>query len=436
MPRLSHSNPKYRKHRASGQALVTIGGRDVYLGPHNSAASRREYDRLIAEWLATGRQGRAGADGDLLIVELCSRFWKHAQAYYTPTGHPGELGSFKLCLKQLRGLYADTQIAAFDPLALKAVRGEMVRSGWSRKYINRQIVRIRQVFKWGVAEGIVPAAVWQGLQAVSGLRAGKTDARETEPVKPVPEDRVEATKRHLPPVIRAMVEVQLLTGMRPGEVCAMRTGDLDTTGKLWIYRPERHKTQHHGIERTVYIGPRAQAVLAEYLLPVLSRPIFAPLDADRWHRERRAEARTTPAGEGNRAGSNRKRSPKKSPGEMFATDSYRRALEAAADKAFPLPAELARVKVAGKRGDNDRVWESQKRWRDRLGKAKWARVLAWRDAHRWSPNQLRHNAATRIRKDYGLEAAQVILGHQTLTVTQVYAEKNIEAARRVMGEVG
>jgi hypothetical protein len=32
--------PKYRKHRASEQAIVTNSGRDRYLGPHGSMASR------------------------------------------------------------------------------------------------------------------------------------------------------------------------------------------------------------------------------------------------------------------------------------------------------------------------------------------------------------------------------------------------------------
>ena len=53
-----------------------------------------------------------------------------------------------------------------------------------------------------------------------------------------------------------------------------------------------------------------------------------------------------------------------------------------------------------------------------------------------NPHQLRHNAATRLRKDYGLEAAQVILGHKTLAVTEIYAEKNLQAAQKIMGEVG
>jgi len=54
MPRLSASSPKYRKHRASDQAIITIGGQDIYLGPHGSKRSRDEYDRVVFEWLAAG----------------------------------------------------------------------------------------------------------------------------------------------------------------------------------------------------------------------------------------------------------------------------------------------------------------------------------------------------------------------------------------------
>ena len=56
MPKLVHRTPKYRRHRASGQAIVTINGHDIYLGPYGTAVSPREYDRVIGEWLANGRQ--------------------------------------------------------------------------------------------------------------------------------------------------------------------------------------------------------------------------------------------------------------------------------------------------------------------------------------------------------------------------------------------
>jgi hypothetical protein len=58
MPRLTRSIPSYRKHRPSGQAVVTLCGRDFYLGPHGTKASKLAYDRMISEWLQNGRQLR------------------------------------------------------------------------------------------------------------------------------------------------------------------------------------------------------------------------------------------------------------------------------------------------------------------------------------------------------------------------------------------
>ena len=63
-------------------------------------------------------------------------------------------------------------------------------------------------------------------------------------------------------------------------------------------------------------------------------------------------------------------------------------------------------------------------------------VKKWRKQHRWHPHQLRHNAATRLRKEFGLDVAQVVLGHATLEVIQVYAERDVEAAQKVMRKVG
>jgi integrase len=54
----------------------------------------------------------------------------------------------------------------------------------------------------------------------------------------------------------------------------------------------------------------------------------------------------------------------------------------------------------------------------------------------WSPNQLRHAGATKIRQQASLDAAQVILGHSTVATTQVYAERNLDAALKIAAEVG
>jgi hypothetical protein len=55
MPKLNNYTPKYRRHKSSQQAVVTLSGQDVYLGPFGSAVSKREYDRAVAEWLSQGR---------------------------------------------------------------------------------------------------------------------------------------------------------------------------------------------------------------------------------------------------------------------------------------------------------------------------------------------------------------------------------------------
>ena len=65
--------PKYRKHRASGQAIVTLNGKDYFLGPYGTAASEREYDRLIAEWLANGRRAPVEDNSGVTAMELWPR---------------------------------------------------------------------------------------------------------------------------------------------------------------------------------------------------------------------------------------------------------------------------------------------------------------------------------------------------------------------------
>jgi len=44
MPRRNQSLPRYRKHKASGRAIVTLSGEDFYLGPYGSKASKLEYN--------------------------------------------------------------------------------------------------------------------------------------------------------------------------------------------------------------------------------------------------------------------------------------------------------------------------------------------------------------------------------------------------------
>ena len=267
--------------------------------------------------------------------------------------------------------------------------------------------------------------MYHGLMAVSGLRKGRSEAREPDPVQPVDDATVQATLPHLTPVVADMIRFQRITGCRPQDVCNLRPCDVDMSGDVWLYRPDTHKTEHHDRERIIPIGPKGQDILRPYLLREKESHCFRPVDSEKKRRAAQHDNRKTPLSCGNRPGTNRKRKPKRTAGEQYTTESYRRAIHRACDLAFPAPEPLCR------RDD-----ESVRKWQERLTDKQRAELDQWQSDHRWSPNRLRHSAGTEIRKRYGLEAAQVILGHASADVTQVYAERDLQKAVEIMREVG
>lgn len=126
--------PSYRRHKASGQAVVTLNDKDFYLGLWRSTHSKVEYQRLVGEWLADDRRlppadGGAGPP-DMTISELAADYWSHAEGYYVKDGQPtSELCCIKSALRPLKRLYAHTVAGEFGPLALKSVRQQMIDLG-------------------------------------------------------------------------------------------------------------------------------------------------------------------------------------------------------------------------------------------------------------------------------------------------------------------
>src|SRR5271157_363513 len=195
--------PSYRLHKPTGQAVVTLNGKDYYLGRHGTQMSKDAYDRLTAEWLASGRQlpaaRRSMADpavpeeieleprtrpanrsGGPTINELILAYWQHAEKHYRGTDRrpTQELENMRDALRPLHKLYGSALVTDFGPLALRTIQQSLARSGLCRTTINARINRIRRVFKWAVGVEIVPPSVHQALQAVPGLQKGRTDARE------------------------------------------------------------------------------------------------------------------------------------------------------------------------------------------------------------------------------------------------------------------
>jgi integrase len=391
MPKLVDATPKYRHHRASGQAVVTIQGRDFYLGPWGSKTSKIEYDRVIGEWLAAGRHlPDLGEAGDLTIVEGLARYKGFAAEHYRKDGsRTHEYDNILRAIAPLARLYGRTRLREFGPLALKSLQQEMVSAGLSRGGINSRVARIKRFFRWAVSEQLASPGIVVGLEAVMPLQRGRTIARETEPVTPVAGEVVEATLACLPEVVAAMVRFQRLTGCRPGEVCILRPRDVDQSGDVWRYVPASHKMQHRDRQRVVFIGPQARAVLEPYLLRDRDAYCFSPEDTDRNRKAKLRAKRKTPVQPSQVDRS--KRNPKRRPGRRYNTSSYGCAIRRACRKAGVEP---------------------------------------------WGPNRLRHAAATEIRKQYGLEAAQTVLGHARADVSQIYAARDMGLAAQIMREVG
>ncbi len=395
MPAKKNSKvPSYRLHKATGQAVVTLNNRDFYLGRHSDPTSKEKYDRLIAQWLANGRRMPISSEANITVTEMIAAFWRHAQAYYRkPDGTPTTtLDNFRQALRPLKRLYGSTDATKFGPRALQDVQEEMIRLGWCRPHINRQVSRVKSVFRWAVSRELVSATVYHALVTVPGLKVGRSEAPEPKTVKPVPEPHIHAIKPYVSRHIWALIQLQRLTAARPGELVIMRTIDLDTTGRIWTYTPQTHKNAYRDHKRVIYIGPRAQEILTPFMTGrALDAYTFSPKEAAQEHRAKRHASRITPLSCGNRPGSKRIASPHRQPGDRYTTGSYRRAI---------------------------------------------ARACRVAQVPSWSPHQLRHSAATLIRKEYGLEAAQLMLGHTKADVTQLYAEVNRERAVQVATQIG
>ena len=237
---------------------------------------------------------------------------------------------------------------------------------------------------------MVPVEAYQALMTVTGLRKGRSAARETERTAPVADEHVDATLPLLTVVVQAMVRLQRLTGCRPEDVCNMRPCDVNTSGDVWCYVPDTHKMQHFGRNRRIYIGPKAQKVL----LPWLQRPsgsyCFSPKEAAQANRAERRRRRRTPITP-SQAKRETKPRPERAPGNQYTRHSYNQAITRACKRA---------------------------------------------GVPKWTPNQLRHSRGTEVRAQHGLEASQTVLGHARADVTQLYAARNEELARKIVLKSG
>jgi integrase len=389
------ADPKYRHYKPKDLAVVRIDGRDHYLGPYDSPESWEKYHRLLAERAVKGTVAPVTVqpgDAGLTIAEVILAYYRHAESYYRREDgtQTAEVENIRLALRPLRELYGGALAREFGPMALKAVRQTMIDAGLGRRTINQRIARIVRAFRHAVENELVPADVHHALKSVPGLKRGRSAAKEPKIIRPVPDEHVDATLPHLPRPVRAMIELQRLTGMRSGEVTIMRTCDLETSGDVWLYRPRSHKNAYREQDRPIYLGPRAIEVLKPWLRLNVEEYLFQPREAqeERWRQQR--ENRKTPLTPSQRARA-RKARPKRTPGDHYDSRAYFHAVERGCAKA---------------------------------------------GTPHWHPHQLRHSMATSLRSRYGVEIARVICGHSSLDATAIYAEADEAKAMDVVRRIG
>tara|TARA_R110002111_G_scaffold244674_1_gene306917 strand:+ start:114 stop:1361 length:1248 start_codon:yes stop_codon:yes gene_type:complete len=410
--------PAYRKRSNSNTAVLTLMDsvtkqrREYKLGVYNSPESLEMYHNLIAKWEASNRclprivkpdeQDQTGPS----VSAVCLEYIRWAKEYYSSR----ETETIRSAIRILRKYHGTEPANSIGPVKLRALREVVIGSeyDWSRNYTNAQMSRIKRMFKWAASRELIPITTHQSISTLESLKRGRCKARETEKIGSVDPSVVAQTMPFLNHQVAAMVELQLLTGARPGEIVIMRPCDIDRSGDVWIYIPSKHKTEHLNKSRTIYIGPQAQKIIQQFLNRDQYSYLFSPIEAEEDRRKREFEARVTPLSYGNKRGDNKKLNPQKRPGAHYTTNSYMRAIHKACTHAWPIPQGMPIQ-----------------------GKAQWVKD------HRWSPNMLRHTASTIIRAKHGLEAAQLMLGHSSAMVTDaVYADRDQTKLMDIARDVG
>ena len=366
--------PAYRRH-PNGQAFIehksiAKPSHRLYLGKYGTPASKTAYQEAVNQILAAHSPAAAFTPGarPASISELVLAYLTFAEGHYRKDGKTtAEFIHIRTALFALNRMFGSTLGRDFGPRYLKALQAGFIRDDYERRHVNRLVGIVKRFFKWCCADELLPPELFHKLACVEGLRAGRGDVRENEPIKPVPRAFVDAVLPYLQPTVAAMVPVQYLCGMRPAEVCMMRPCDLNMSGPIWLYTPPRHKNAWRGHSLVKAVPRAAQAILKPFLPLDTAAYIFSPR-----------------ASEFARVGKHVVRRGKEIR-DHYDTNSYRRAIVYGFEKAKRQKVELVR----------------------------------------WHPNQLRHLIATEISQQLGQQAAQRWLGHGDMDTTAIYAESEV-----------
>jgi integrase len=398
MPKLNVKNPVLGAKE--GRAVVRYKGKTHYLKKPDGTSCKPNtkealiaYNRLCIElqknsgYIAPRGYAAPAGESDITIAELAAAYLTYAKQRLR-----SDYSNVKTIIEDfLLQLFGDEYpVNSFTPKCLKKVRESMVQSQrFSRGTINKYTSRIGTIFAWGVSEELVQETTHRALKTVRQLEEGHEGTRENAPREDISFDVVNQVLAAMVPTLRAMVKIHTLHGMRSGDICNMRVGEIDRskvheTG-LWYYTPGHYKTEKiTGIKMVFPLAEYEQKLIEPYLVgKSAEEAVFSPRTAMKEHAaERRANRKTkqTPSA----LAKEQERAKKPQPyAEFYTPDAYRKAVKYAIAKANRLAPENEKIP-------------------------------------HWYPYLLRHTAITVTSLENGKDAAQALAGHTSSRMTDNY----------------
>ena len=421
------------------------------------------FDQLKGEWLANGRRLPGESDlpaaPELAIQELYDRYTDYRRARdgasWQRTGRYRVRYSFEMALE----LYGALMAKDFSPRKLEEVRTRIIEDDKvCRAVINMRIREIKRAFRWAAANELVPGDVWKALDAVEGLRRGEFGVRDNPPREAVSEADVMATVPYLSRQVRSLVLLIWHTGARPSEIFGMSPACIDRNDKTWVMPLEEHKTAKKGKRREIVFGPKARDVLRPWLdrcpPPDPNKPLFSPADAlAEYHEQVREQGRCDPRRLTQvelafRVGvvpvtiqqwEKSKGMPRNEDGtyDFEAVTDWMAENKAPRDPMKPKARRWSKKQKGRTLGDTYTSQSLHAAIKRAIAAANRDRALeGLPEIEAWSPYRLRHAAAERIRREFGLEAVRSVLGHASAEMSEVYAAVDVEQSKRVMESCG
>ena len=245
-------------HKQTGRSRVRIKGRTIWLGQAGSKQAEENYKQVLGVWGANGGKlpddwvlnptrripsVKTDAPVVMTVGDLVMQALNSVGAGKTPKELRKISRWWRLrCVANALESYSAMPAISFGPKALKQVADDLAGDRKRTKKVVREIIsEIRRLFSDAVAVEELPADRLVALQALK-LRdvAGKNSQRR----KPVPQEDIDATCDHLPPVVADLIRFIALTGCRPSEAMKSTRQQFDTTrGHVFVNRIQAAKGQ-------------------------------------------------------------------------------------------------------------------------------------------------------------------------------------------------